>query len=107
MRCNIARSIAGGGGNIAVGSYAGNGGEQSFNLGFKPAAVIVSLGGNATEAEYAKYQAVVVTADTPPAISIVTLLEITENGFAVHAGKNGITNPYLAANKTYNYVAIA
>lgn len=106
MRCNIARSIAGGG-KIAVGSYSGSSGEQSFTLGFKPTVVIVSISGVASETEYANHQAVVVTEDNPPQISIVKLFEITETGFAVHVGKSGINNPYLAAQKTYNYVAIA
>lgn len=90
-----------------MGSYSGSSGEQSFTLGFKPSVVIVSIGGVADSADYAKAQAVVITADTPPQISIIKLFEITENGFAVYAGKNGISNPYLTANKTYNYVAIA
>lgn len=90
-----------------MGSYSGSSGEQSFTLGFKPSVVIVSIGGDASEEEYAKYQAVVITADNPPRISIIKLFEITETGFAVHVGKNGISNPYLDVLKTYNYVAIA
>ena len=40
MRCNIARSIAGGGGSVVVGSYTGNGGTQTVTFESEPAAVI-------------------------------------------------------------------
>lgn len=41
MRCNIARSIAGGGGSVVIGSYTGNGTTQTVTFESDPAAVIV------------------------------------------------------------------
>ena len=43
MRCNIARSIAGGGGNISAGSYTGNGTttERNITLPVTPTALLL------------------------------------------------------------------
>lgn len=46
MRCNIARSIAGGGGSVVVGTYTGNGGTQSITFDAAPAAVFIKANGD-------------------------------------------------------------
>lgn len=91
-----------------AGSYTGNGGTQTVDLGFKPRFLVISRGFNKGDysADYALF------AGTPEQIDswMAKVVSITDTGFTVKmATYNTSTCPQLWLNtggKTYSYLAL-
>lgn len=90
-----------------AGSYTGNGGTQTVDLGFKPRFLVISRGFDKGDysADYALF------AGTPEQIDswMAKVVSITDTGFTVKmAAYNTSTCPQLWLNtggKTYSYIA--
>lgn len=91
-----------------AGSYTGNGGTQTVDLGFKPRFLVISRGFDKGDysADYALF------AGTPEQIDswMAKVVSITDTGFTVKmAAYNTSTCPQLWLNtsgKTYSYLAL-
>lgn len=91
-----------------AGSYTGNGGTQTVDLGFKPRFLVISRGFDKGDysADYALF------AGTPEQIDswMAKVVSITDTGFTVKmATYNTSTCPQLWLNtggKTYSYIAL-
>ena len=91
-----------------AGSYTGNGGTQTVDLGFKPRVLVISRGFDKGDysADYALF------AGTPEQIDswMAKVVSITDTGFTVKmATYNTSTCPQLWLNtsgKTYSYLAL-
>lgn len=89
MRCNIARSIAGGGGNVVVGSYTGNGGTQTVTFESEPKGLIINNVGSSV---------LIAQGETQTSNGTTTLngkiLTVTMSGF----------NGWNSSGTKYNYI---
>lgn len=103
--CNIARSLAGGGG-VVIGSYTGNGIEQTISLGFTPRAVIIGVQNGATFTTSDNIPSIIVTQDSPfRDTSSLPWVEIIDNGFKVYSSESTVRRTLYNKNYTYNYIA--
>lgn len=102
MRCNIARSIAGGGGSIVIGSYTGNGAttKREITLPGTPTAILLLAGGyngNSTMLWQGDYVTGSTTADDKT--------ELSGNVLALKEGWYGQNYGYNENNIKYTYIA--
>ena len=96
MRCNIARSIAGGGGAVVVGTYTGNGGTQNIEFGAAPVAVYIQ------DAGYQSNFATFVTQEIEIAYSNKIVAKLNGSTLTVATGGAYAIN---SQNGLYSYIA--
>ena len=93
MRCNIARSIAGGGGSVVVGTYTGTGATQYITFDAAPSVVFIQKVNANIQAFVAQGKEFKVSNNVYAALNGNTLM--------VNAGYSFLSE----SGTTYNYVA--
>ena len=97
---------AGGGAKVAAGSYIGNGGTQSINAGFSPAAVLI-VGYNGTS--FVSVGCLLVGTQIG-SDGVTTVAQTTSTGFTVYhrtgSGGSAITPTLNMSGVVYRYLAV-
>lgn len=105
MMCNIARSLAGGGG-VVIGSYTGDFNERTISLGFTPRALVIGIQNGAAFETTNNIPSIVVTQDAPFSDSShLPWVEIVDGGFKLYSNDSTARRTLYNRNYTYNYIA--